>query len=58
MKTLTPVKAIRSHCLDCMGHSFAEVRKCPAGNCPFFIYRMGKNPNRKGIGGPRKKDEK
>jgi len=49
MKRLTPVKAIRAKCLDCMGRP-SLVRNCSDKNCPLFPYRMGKNPNRKGIG--------
>lgn len=49
-KRLTPLKAIRQKCIDCVGGNKAEVRKCTAENCPLFIFRMGHNPNRKGIG--------
>lgn len=47
---LTPIKAIRAKCLDCSGKSPSEVRKCESNDCPLFPYRMGKNPNRGGIG--------
>jgi len=50
MKTLTPVKAIRAKCLNCVGRP-SEVRKCEDRNCSLYLYRFGKNPNRKGIGG-------
>jgi len=46
---LTPVKAIKKHCLDCSGGSKKEVRECIITDCPLYPYRMGKNPNRKGI---------
>ncbi|MAT59750.1 MAG: hypothetical protein CMF23_17390 [Ignavibacteriae bacterium] len=46
---LTPVKAIKKHCLECSGNSKKEVRECLINNCPLYPYRMGKNPNRKGI---------
>lgn len=46
---LTPIKAIRKHCLDCSGGSVAEVRNCIVTDCPLYQYRLGKNPNRKGI---------
>ena len=50
MIKLTPVKAIRAKCLDCSAGQPSEVRYCPVTDCPIFIYRFGKNPNRKGIG--------
>ena len=46
---LTPVKAIKKHCLECSGNSKKELRECVINNCPLYPYRMGKNPNRKGI---------
>lgn len=49
-KHLTPLKAIRLKCLDCCCSSELEVRDCTAINCPLHIFRMGHNPNRKGIG--------
>ena len=53
MLSLTPLKAIRKYCLDCAGRP-GEVRKCQAGDCFLFIYRMGRNPARRGVGpGPR-----
>jgi len=49
---LTPIKAIRKKCLECGGRP-SEVRRCEISDCPLFIYRFGKNPNRKGVGGRR-----
>ena len=51
---LTPVKAIRAKCLDCSCGQYKEVRLCVTPECALYPYRMGKNPNRKGIGGKRK----
>jgi len=48
---LTPIRAIRLHCLECVGHAPSEVRACTSQNCPLFPYRMGTNPERAGIGG-------
>lgn len=48
---LTPLKAIRAKCLDCVCENAQEVRLCPSTGCPLYPYRMGHNPNRKGIGG-------
>jgi len=47
---LTPLKAIRQNCLECVGNSCKEVRECDKLDCPLYSYRMGKNPNRKGVG--------
>lgn len=51
MKKISPLKAIRKFCLDCLGGSSAEVKVCSAQEiCSLYPYRFGKNPNRKGIG--------
>jgi hypothetical protein len=48
-KRLTPVKAIRTKCLDCMNGSAHEVKLCNISDCSLFAYRFGKNPARKGV---------
>ena len=48
---LTPIKAIRAKCLDCTCDQPQEVRLCPVTGCSLYPYRMGHNPNRKGVGG-------
>ena len=48
---LTPLRSIRAKCLDCVSQQPMEVRLCPSEDCPLWPYRMGHNPNRKGIGG-------
>lgn len=48
---LTPLRAIRALCLDCSGGSAREVRLCVIPHCPLYPFRMGKNPNRSGLGG-------
>jgi hypothetical protein len=45
-KRITPVKAIRAKCLDCMGGSTKYVRECNIPECSLFAYRLGKNPAR------------
>lgn len=35
-------KAIRLKCLDCCAGQAAEVRKCPAIDCPLWRFRMGR----------------
>ena len=42
-KTLTPLKAIRQHCLVCAGRP-KDVRECPSTECSLHAYRMGHNP--------------
>lgn len=41
------LKDIRHKCLDCCGHSAAEVRACGIKACSLHPYRMGTNPFRK-----------
>ena len=48
---LSPLKAIRAKCVDCCCGVQSEVRLCPCEDCALYPYRMGHNPNRKGIGG-------
>ena len=57
----SPLKAIRTKCLDCSGGSEAEARKCTAVACPLWAYRMGFGPfharstagqNHEGLDGP------
>lgn len=44
MGKLTPMKAIRKKCLDCVCGSANEVRLCPDETCPLWIYRSGHRP--------------
>jgi hypothetical protein len=55
---MSPLRAIRKKCLDCSCDNTAEVRKCVVTDCALFPFRMGKNPNRKGIGGRSAEDLK
>lgn len=50
MMELSPLKAIRKKCLDCSGYNQAEVKNCVIPDCVLYPFRMGNNPNRKGIG--------
>ena len=50
-RKLTPIKAIREKCLDCHNNKPKEVRFCSDRVCPLYKYRLGRNPNRRGIGG-------
>lgn len=37
-------KVIRRKCLDCVGNTPSEVRRCAHKDCPLWPYRMGTNP--------------
>ena len=41
---MTPLKAIRLKCLDCVCNNPNEVKLCPCEDCPLFPYRLGTNP--------------
>ena len=43
--TLTPMKAIRKNCLECVCWAPSEVVKCEVVTCCFYLYRMGKKPD-------------
>ena len=49
-KPITPLRAIRKHCLSCAGRP-KDVRECLSTKCILYQYRMGHNPARKRIGG-------
>lgn len=40
-KNVSPYKAIRSFCLECVGGSSNEVKRCCAFNCKLWPLRMG-----------------
>jgi hypothetical protein len=39
------VRDIRDHCLGCSAGVQREVRECRIINCPFWAYRLGRNPH-------------
>jgi len=49
--SLTPLKAIRYQCHECMGWSAHAIKRCTGKLCCLYPYRLGSNPDRKGIGG-------
>jgi len=49
-KCLTPIRSIRRKCLDCSAGQAQEVRLCPVTSCALYPFRLGKNPNRAGLG--------
>jgi hypothetical protein len=48
--TLTPIKAIRYNCLECIGWGPSDVEDCRGFYCALYPYRFGTNPERKGVG--------
>jgi hypothetical protein len=40
--SLTPIKAIRQQCLECVGWQVKEITDCTSTLCPLFPFRMGK----------------
>lgn len=46
-KATTPQKAIRAHCVECMGGAVGMVADCTSSDCALHPFRMGKNPFRK-----------
>ena len=46
---MTPLKAIKAFCIECMGHQAHMVKDCTAPKCPLYEYRMGKSPARQGL---------
>ena len=49
-KRITPIKAIRLHCLDCSNGSAYEVAHCPCTDCNLYQFRDGHIPWKKGMG--------
>jgi hypothetical protein len=39
---LTPLRAIRLHCIECMGFQKSFVNECSSTLCPLHPYKMGK----------------
>jgi len=44
------LKDIRKYCLWCMNNQENEVSLCPSKECSLFLYKLGHNPSRRGIG--------
>ena len=65
MKQMTPLRAIRLHCLSCCGWTdgdrkpLKEVRRCRDPECYLYPFRQGKNPSKyKGNGDIQRKIKK
>jgi hypothetical protein len=44
---LTPLKAIRLNCIECMGHQQSLVIDCTDSLCPLYPFRTGKSARRR-----------
>ena len=47
----SPLRSIREKCIDCCAGNKAEVARCQMQTCALWPFRMGRNPNRAGMGG-------
>lgn len=45
-KKITPLQAIKRHCLDCRFGNRKEVVSCEDEDCNLYPFRFGKNPFR------------
>ncbi len=48
--SLSPLRAIRLNCLECVCWAPSEVKNCTSKFCALFPYRLGKVPGHKGKG--------
>lgn len=46
-KIASPLKAIRSKCLDCCCGVASEVKMCSVTSCPLYNFRFGKGAKRR-----------
>ena len=49
--SVTPTRAIRLRCLDCLVFNRAEVRRCPAPDCWLYPLRFGRGGGKRGPSG-------
>ncbi|MCP3964737.1 MAG: hypothetical protein GY718_00065 [Lentisphaerae bacterium] len=55
--TLTPLKAIKKKCLDCVCWQSKEVKLCEITLCPLWLFRSGKSGHKRpGAGQHLRKD--
>lgn len=43
-RPMSPLKALRRHCLECCGNSSKEVALCCSSTCEAWPFRMGRSP--------------
>lgn len=41
---MTPLEAIKQHCIECCCGVRSEVLNCTVQNCALYPFRQGKNP--------------
>ena len=41
---MTPLEAIKQHCIECCCGIRSEVLNCTVQNCALYPFRQGKNP--------------
>jgi hypothetical protein len=41
---MSPLRALRKHCLECLGNSSKEVAYCCSSTCEAWPFRLGRNP--------------
>ena len=46
------LKRIKSYCLNCGEGTSQDAKKCELKDCLLYPFRLGRNPNRKGLGNP------
>jgi hypothetical protein len=46
-RTIPVLTAIKTYCQQCTGGERVEVEKCTGNDCPFYHFRLGRNPYRK-----------
>jgi len=44
---IRPIKKIKEYCIDC-SDGVQNIKKCSFTKCPLFLFKKGKNPNKKG----------
>lgn len=49
-KRISPLKAIRCDCLECMGYQPSEVTRCEIKDCHLWMFRTGRNKTGGGRG--------
>jgi hypothetical protein len=48
---LTPLRAIKEHCLECVGWQVKEVQQCTGSKCWLYPFRFGRDKSKKTIVG-------
>lgn len=43
-KKMSPLKAIKTKCLECSNNQIGEVRNCTITDCALYPFRKGHNP--------------